>query len=102
MSEQDVDFAISAEVRIVLLELHDEVSKRCAEYAGYLSSAGLPDAQSIGAIAHLLLEASAHLSIRNRIENLDGEPSVDRWRRVGDDIFNRALDNILSTTGASQ
>ena len=91
MNKPDDDFAINDEAKEILKLLGAQLTLNYTVYSGLLCNAGLTEVQAIGAVAHMLISDAAHISIKNRIENLDGEPSVERWQTVTDAAWDAAL-----------
>lgn len=91
MDKPDDDFAIDDEAKEVLELLRLQLGLLGPVYTMLLRDKGLTEVQAIGAIAYIMIQDAAYISVKNRIENLDGEPSLERWRRVTDAAWNVAL-----------
>lgn len=94
MTNPDDDFAISGEAKEVFKLLGAQLTLIYTVHSELLCNAGLTKVQAIGAVAHMLIEDAAYISIKNRIENLDGEPSPERWRKATDAAWDSALESV--------
>ena len=89
----DDDYDVPEDAQVILKDFGSHLADVCDMYASKLAAlTSLSEAQSIGAVGNTLINYGAVTSVMNRLENLEGAPSLERWRQVSDKAWRDALE----------